>query len=55
MPEASTEAIQPPHHERVADSEVVQAGLELRAPAQRSGADVVVDPLAADALECVEL
>src|SRR5919204_1464429 len=37
--QAAAEAVQPPHHERVAVAHVVQAGVELRAATDRAGHD----------------
>ena len=53
--EAAPEAIQPPHDQRVTRTEVVEAGVEFWAMADRSGADVTEDPDAPGLLKRVEL
>jgi hypothetical protein len=55
VPQAATEAVEPPHHERVAGTHVVKARVELRALADRPGPDVFEDAGAAGLLERVEL
>ena len=53
--QAAAEAIEPLHDERVAGAQVVQAGFELGALADRAGADVAEDSRGAGLLERVEL
>jgi hypothetical protein len=53
--QAAAEPVQPPHDERIAAAQIIQAGVELRAAADRAGADIAVDPLAAGVLELGEL
>jgi hypothetical protein len=53
--EAAAESIQSPHDQGVTRAEVVEAGVELWATADRSGADVAEDADAPSLLKRVEL
>jgi hypothetical protein len=53
--QAATEAVEPPHHERVPGAQVVERGFEPGPVLAGAGHDVLEDPLDAEPLQFVTL